>query len=169
MITRNLRWQLIGVALTMVLLGGCGAPTQTLEPPIPTLTPVPPTATAAPSTKDVSTPSLMLEDLTGTWHLPTMTGSSVAAYLQLNKDGTFRFALSQHDFENQPDDVGQFRLEGTLITFTSDEDSRTCAGQSSGTYEVELTGEDQLNFQLREEVCPDSHDLSGRSWRRGMP
>jgi acetyl esterase/lipase len=54
MTTRNLRWQLMAVALTMLLLAGCGGaqaePTATLVPPTaaPSHTPAPPTATPSP-------------------------------------------------------------------------------------------------------------------------
>lgn len=48
MATPNLRWRLMGIMLTIFLLGGCGAPTPTPEPPTATPTPVPPTQTPMP-------------------------------------------------------------------------------------------------------------------------
>jgi len=58
MTTRNLRWQLVGIILTVLLLSGCGAATPTSESPTstpesPTSTPEPPTSTPEPTQTSV--------------------------------------------------------------------------------------------------------------------
>ncbi len=88
-----------------------------------------------------------VEEFTGTWFQ-----SSSGVYSQFNEDGTFRVALSVADLEDDPADLGQFRLEGTLVTFTTSDDSPNCAGQS-GSYQVELTEEGHLRFVLEEDPC----------------
>ena len=88
---------------------------------------------------------ITVEDFTGTWFL-----SSAGLYVQFNEDGTFRAASSVADLEDEPFDLGQFRLEGTLFTFTTSDESPLCAGQS-GSYQVELTEEGELQFALEED------------------
>ena len=90
---------------------------------------------------------ITVEDFTGRW-----VQSSSAVWVQFNEDGTFRAALSVADLEQRPIDLGEFRLEGTLFTFASSDESRDCAGQS-GTYQVELTEEGHLQFVLEEDPC----------------
>ena len=117
----------------------------------PTPTPVPPTPT----------PSITEEDLIGIWY----------GYgpLQFNEDGTYRNARAITWLETAPDDVGQFRLEGTTLTFISSNDSPNCRGQS-GSYQVELTEQGQLQFVLIEDPCqPRVNRRAGRSWDRVEP
>jgi hypothetical protein len=89
-----------------------------------------------------------VDDLIGLW-LATETGMD---YVQFNEDGTYRHAHAVPWLETAPVEVGQFRLEGTTLTFSSSNESRECKGQS-GSYQVELTGQDQLQFVLQEEPC----------------
>ena len=90
---------------------------------------------------------ITIEDFTWRW-----VQLSTGVYNQFNEDGTFRAALSVADLEQRPIDLGEFRLEGTLFTFASSDESRDCAGQS-GTYQVELTEEGHLRFTLEEDPC----------------
>jgi hypothetical protein len=93
-------------------------------------------------------PSLGGVDITGVWKLD---GSSI--FLQLNEDGTYAFAEINPTFlEKAPFEAGQFRLEGTLLTLIPSDDSHECKGQN-GSYQVDLTGQDQLRFVLQEDAC----------------
>ena len=90
---------------------------------------------------------ITIEDFTGLWHQ-----SSSGVYNQFNEDGTFLVALSVANLEKAPVDLGQFRLEGTRVTFTTSDESPECAGLS-GSYQVELTEEGELRFVLEEDPC----------------
>ena len=91
---------------------------------------------------------ITIEDFTGRW-----VQLSTGVYNQFNEDGTFRVAVgSVANLEDDPTDLGEFRLEGTLITFITSDESPNCAGQS-GTYQVELTEEGHLQFTLEEDPC----------------
>ena len=69
-----------------------------------------------------SASSITEEDLIGVWD---ETGA-----LQFNEDGTYRSAYAVPWLETTPMEVGQFRLEGTTLTFISSNDSQDCRGQS---------------------------------------
>lgn len=75
-------------------------------------------------------PSATAENFTGVWYIARWE-----TYLQLNEDGRFSFADTQQELEEAPFDAGQFRLEGTTLTFITNDESELCAGQS-GSYEV---------------------------------
>lgn len=90
---------------------------------------------------------ITVEDFTGTWFQ-----QSAGVYTQFNEDGTFRAALSVANLEDDPIDLGQYRLEGTLVTFVASDESPTCPGLS-GSYQVELIEEGRLQFVLEEDPC----------------
>lgn len=97
---------------------------------------------------DDGQPSITVEDLTGTYFQ-----SSASVYARFDEDGTFRVANSVAKLDENPDiDLGQFLLEGTLITLMSSDESPTCPGLS-GSYQVELTEEGRLQFVLEEDPC----------------
>jgi hypothetical protein len=109
-------------------------------------------------------PGVTVEDLTGLWKK-----SKVAPYLQLNEDGTYRFATAVHSLETAPFEVGQYQLEGTSLTFIASNESFGCKGLQ-GSYEVELTEEGQLQFVLQEDACEmRGVDLPARPWDRVEP
>lgn len=154
---------ILSFGLVVVACGGSplaptpSLPTPTLVPSTPT--PVPPTPTPVPSTPTpvpptptlvppTPTPSFIVEDLIGLWH----EESGDVHFLQFNEDGTFRAGSSEWATENTPYDGGQFQVEGTLITLTSNNKSSICKGQT-GTYQLELTKKDQLQFTLVEDEC----------------
>lgn len=92
-------------------------------------------------------PGITVKDMAGVWYY-----AGVETYLQLNEDGRFSFAETQEELEQAPFDAGQFRLEGTSLTFITNDDSELCAGQT-GSYEAELTEAGQLRFELVEDPC----------------
>jgi hypothetical protein len=133
-----------GLQPTPIPIPATPTPVPPTPTPIPaTPTPVPPTPTFLPPT-----PSITVGDLIGVW-LATKTGMD---YVQFNEDGTYRHAKAIPWLEMAPVEVGQFRLEGTTLTFISSNDSQECRGQS-GTYQVELTGQDQLQLVLQDDPC----------------
>ena len=92
-----------------------------------------------------------------------------ATWLQLSEDGTYGFADSPQLIEEAPFDAGQFRLEGTSLTFITNDESELCAGQT-GNYEVELTEEGQLQFALEEDACWERRfGLPAEPWDRVEP
>jgi hypothetical protein len=108
-------------------------------------------------------PSIGGVDITGVWKK-----DKVAPYLQLNEDGTYRLASSVPWLEKAPSEIGEFRLEGTFLTFITSDESYDCKGQS-GSYEVELTEEDRLLLVLQEDAC--EYRVNGRPgiWSRVEP
>ena len=96
-----------------------------------------------------TTPSpITFEELIGTWGVlieldpsePFVGGlllGSVGqkATVQFNEDGTYRFPQWGY-VDRRVLDQGQFTLEGTLLTFISNEDSRMCAAGQRGSYRV---------------------------------
>ena len=117
---------------------------------------------------DDGQPPITVEDLTGTWFQ-----SSASVYARFDGDGTFRVANSVAKLEENPDvDIGQFRLEGTLITLMSSDESPRCPGLS-GSYQVQLTEEGHLQFDEQDDPCgPRTSSSSGAAsgpFRRTSP
>jgi hypothetical protein len=89
--------------------------------------------------------------------------------LQLNEDGTFAAAPMNPDFlEKAPTDIGEFRLEGTSFTFITSDESAFCAGQT-GRYQVGLTEQGQLEFELEEDPCYERANGYLGTWSRYEP
>ncbi len=78
---------------------------------------------------------ITVESLVGTWQ------QTDGFLVQFSDDGTFLFAAIPLFLEqNILAAVGEFRLEGTTLTFSESDDSVTCPG-TSGTYKVQMTEE----------------------------
>jgi hypothetical protein len=109
--------------------------------------------------------STTAKNFTGVWR----RSSGTEAYLQLNEDGTYSFAWAQQELEEAPIEIGEFRLEGTSLTFIASDESASCAGQT-GSYQVELTEQGQLEFVIQEDPCWDRrHGVPTQSWDRVEP
>jgi hypothetical protein len=107
------------------------------------------------------TPGITVEDLIGMWY-----DVDRREYLQLNEDGTYRVAMTVGFIEASPYELGQYRLEGTLFTFITSDESPDCQGQT-GRYQVELTEQGQLQFELQEDPCQARADEQPGSWETG--
>jgi hypothetical protein len=109
-------------------------------------------------------PSLGGVELTGVWKQ-----DEGPAFLQLTKDGTYAVAIMGPDFlEKAPMEIGEFRLEETSLTFITSSESAYCAGQT-GSYQVELTEQGQLQFELEEDACRYRANDQPGSWSRYEP
>ncbi len=93
------------------------------------------------------TSAINVEDLIGIW---TLGGN----YHQFNEDGTYVTAASADELASQPLEYGEFRLEGTTLTFITNEESGWCAG-NTGNYEVEIAAEDRIEITLVEDSCSE--------------
>ncbi len=93
------------------------------------------------------TSAINVEDLIGAW---TFGGG----YHQFNEDGTYVTAASADELASQPLEYGEFRLEGTTLTFITNEESGVCAG-TTGNYEVEIAEEDRIEITLVEDSCSE--------------
>jgi hypothetical protein len=123
-----------------------------------------PKAVAEPAVTATPVSSSATEDLTRLWQ-----DAESGTYLQLGADGTFRLAVPPTSLEVAPLDLGQFRLEGTLLTFISSTDSHWCVHQQ-GSYRVELTQSDELRFELQEDPCQSrASSLLAGHWSRVEP
>jgi len=108
--------------------------------------------------------SITLEGLAGLWQ-----DAETDTYLQFGTDGAFHLADSPAWLEVSPLDVGQFRLEGDLLTLSSSNDSLWCVHQQ-GRYQVELTQPDELRFELQEDPCQSrASKLPVGRWGRVEP
>ena len=91
-----------------------------------------------------------------------------------NDDGTYRVGTPFSGKDEITADFGQFQLEGSLLTFESDDGSAYCPGQD-GTYEVEMITQDEFLLILREDDCFDrsiiiTNPSSGQpEWNRRSP
>ena len=112
-------------------------------------------------------PGITRADLIGTWDRPD---DSITFY----DDGTYRVGTPFSDVDEITADSGQFQLEGSLLTYKTNDDSAYCAGQE-GSYEVEMVAQDELLLTLREDDClVRSHSTmnppSGQhEWKRRSP
>ncbi len=164
------------VALTVLVSLGlvitaCGVLQPAPTPVPPTPAPVPPTPTPIPPTPvpPTATPSITVEDLTGVW---CGLGPKYNC-LQLNEDGTYRYANLLAWLGEWSLEIGQFQLEGTSLTLTAGEESKLnidCKGKP-GSYEVELTQKDQLQFTpIDDQGCLSrASSLSSGPWDRIEP
>ncbi len=111
---------------------------------------------------------ITVEDLTGIWE--RREGGTL---IQFNEDGTFRAAVDGARLEDNPIDLAEFRLEGTLLTFITSEGSICPSAQGVRTtaYQVELTEEGDLRFVLQgDDPCAErTRDLGFGPWRRTSP
>ena len=90
---------------------------------------------------------ITVESLVGTWQQPD------GFLIEFSDDGTFLFAAIPLFLEqNVLAAVGEFRLEGTSLTFSESDDSVTCPG-TSGTYKVQMTAQGELQFIVDEDGC----------------
>jgi len=90
-------------------------------------------------------PGITRADLIGTWDRPDDS-------ITYNDDGTYRVGVPSGGVDIITAQVGQFRLEGRLLTFKTSDDSAFCAGLD-GSYEVEMVERDELLLTLREDDC----------------
>ncbi len=111
--------------------------------------------------------AITVDDLAGIWE--RQQGDTL---LQFNEDGTFRAATAAASLEDLPLDLGEFRLEGTLLTFITSEGFICLSAQGvSAAYQVELTEEGDLRFVLQgDDPCSArARDLGFGPWRRTSP
>ncbi len=111
--------------------------------------------------------AITVDDLAGIWE--RQGGSTL---VQFNEDGTFRAAQAAASLEDNPIDLGEFRLEGTLLTFITSESSVCPSAEGVGAaYQVELTEEGDLRFVLQgDDPCAErTRDLEFGPWRRTSP
>jgi len=106
-------------------------------------------------------PGIAGVDLAGVWKQDKVGGR----YLQLNEDGTYSAASELVWLEQAPREIGQFRLEGTTLTFITSNESYDCKGQS-GSYQIELTEEGQLQLVLQEDGCQLRANGHQGTWSR---
>jgi hypothetical protein len=89
-------------------------------------------------------------DLVGTWRW-----QYDEFYFQFRDDGTFSADESRDNLDSDTvQDLGQFQLDGTLLTLTSGEATRVCGQGEVGVYEAGLTEDGQLQLILQEDACP---------------
>jgi hypothetical protein len=101
--------------------------------------------------------------LTGVWR-----HDKNGRHLQLNEDWTYRYASDIVWIEKAPREFGEYQLEETLFTLIPSNESYDCKDQL-GSYQVELTGEDHIQFVLQEDACQIRANGHEGSWSRVEP
>jgi hypothetical protein len=126
------------MALVLLLLTGCA----TLAPS--------PTTTPAPTETSVPTLATSDDDLIGIWQFGS---GNFALFFQFDEDGTYRVAQRVvTNLQDSPNQLGQFMVEGGLLTLVTSDESVLCAGQT-GTYEVHLLEQGRIDMVLQEDPC----------------
>ena len=93
-------------------------------------------------------PPPLEQAIVGTWSWDT-----AATYFQFNEDGTYRYHLCLNKLEQEPADIGQYQVEGTVLTFISGDETRVCKAGDHGSYEITITEEGKLQLVLQEDGC----------------
>lgn len=111
------------------------------------------------------TASITDEDLVGTWK-----ELATPHLLRFNEDGTYRFAISSASLDDNPEELGQFMLEGTTLTFITNEESHGICAGLNGIYDLQLTEQGWLGLSLREDACGDrARFYDGSTWHPVSP
>jgi hypothetical protein len=111
--------------------------------------------------RSASTPGVTVEDLTGVWK-----HTDRALYFEFSEDGTYQGGPSVDSVSQY--EIGQFQLDGALLTFTAGDEGIYCRGLS-GSYQAELTEQGQLDFELQEDECPDRANVVPGSYEQVSP
>jgi len=156
---------LIQITVVLLILVGCGAPEEspvgtTAIPPTPTPVPpteIPPTPSPVPPTAIPPTPTAPdlntgAEILIGNWQ-PLSSGRD-AMYLQVNSDGTCRQSFLLDGLTGVPEVECSYTFDGTNLSMTTVELNGVPACPSpTGSYEVQLVAEDQIQLVTAEDDC----------------
>lgn len=137
------------IALGLLLLSGCA----TLAPS--------PTATPAPTETPVPVLATRHDDIIGIWQLGS---GDHAVFFQFDEDGTFRTAQRVvTNLQDSPQQLGEFTIEGGLLTLANSVESPYCAGQN-GIYEAQLREQGQISFIQQDDPCT----FRAEYWMRGI-
>jgi hypothetical protein len=106
--------------------------------------------------------SITVDDLIGIWQAESVV-------TQFYEDGTFRAANSVNLLESLPVAEGEFQFDGNEITLITSEESLNCEGLI-GSYQVQLTEQGELQFELQEDPCNSRHyNFTNEPWSRNSP
>jgi hypothetical protein len=133
---------MMGMAVALLLLMGCGAPAATKPPAV------------APTR--AFTLATSAEEILGTW----VAGRY---YIRFDKDGTFRQAHALDELDSQPYTINSYQLEGTKMVTTevSVVGVPTC-GKKIGSYEIRLLENGNIRIVAIKDGCaPRAGDMAG--------
>jgi hypothetical protein len=102
-------------------------------------------------------PPPLEQAIVGTWSWDT-----ASTYFQFNEDGTYRYHLCLNKLEQEPADIGQYQVEGTVLTFISGDETRVCKAGDHGSYEITITEEGKLQLVLQEDGCSTARRAPSR-------
>ena len=137
------------MALGILILAGCSTFTQS------------PTATLAPTDTPVPVLATSINDIVGTWQLGS---GDHAVFFLFDEDGTFRTAQRVvTNLQDSPQQLGEFTMEGGLMTLVNSDESPYCDGQI-GIYEAQLWEQGQISFIQQDDPCT----FRAEYWMRGI-
>ncbi|MCZ6530533.1 MAG: hypothetical protein O6949_09445 [Chloroflexi bacterium] len=110
-------------------------------------------------------PAVQQPDLVGVW-----IDRDRFTVMQFDTDGIWIIAMKFERLSTSPFSFGPYHLEGTLLTFETDEESVFCGG-ATGTYEVELSEQEELTFMLVDDSScdPRGQDITRSPFKRYSP
>jgi hypothetical protein len=89
-----------------------------------------------------------LASIFGKWSIEDDSG-----FAQFNGDNTYRFGSRLSDLDTGSGDSGSYKFEGSLVTFTSDENSNTCQSGDVGTHLFKVLEDGRLQVIMLEDQC----------------
>jgi len=84
-------------------------------------------------------------------------------WFQFNEDGTYRYDIDFERLGEDPADIGQYSIEGNILTYLSGEETWKCEPGSIGIYEITITEEDKLVFVKLEDDCAPGRSAPSKS------
>ena len=174
---------IVGLAVVMLFVAGCGAPAATPVPPTttpvpPTATPTlrPPTATPTPTVTPSSeppteTPTPVPPTATPTPEPPTATPTQVFTlvtsadeivgtwragryFIRFDSDGTFRQAHALDDLESQPYAISSYQFQGgEMVTTEISVSGVPTCGKKVGRYEIRLLESGNIRIVTIKDSC----------------
>ena len=106
--------------------------------------------------------NITVKDLLGIWQ----QYSEVPWAIQFNKNGTFRAAHTVLRLEKAPMDEGRFQIEGTTLSFTSNDHCKGSCRGLSGSYNVALSKEGRLELIEQKDQCKERASYCDQYWIR---
>ena len=86
--------------------------------------------------------------LVGTWR-----GGDRGLVVRFDADGTFQSGFSRAQVAEAPRDAGSYRLERSVLTWSSDDATVMCAAGDEGAHHVRFLDADTIEWQMLGEAC----------------
>ncbi len=92
--------------------------------------------------------AFVAQALVGTWR-----GGDRGLVVRFDADGTFESGFSRSQVAEAPRDVGSYRLERSVLTWSSGDATVMCVAGDEGTHHVRFLDADTIEWQMLGEAC----------------